>query len=310
MSEDAGARFNELCQYVLAPLIFGGALRPVRPFGPTLGRTIGQSRSILDSDLRSRIDVARVRRARLLAPIDSLPPITEEEFALAAAFSDLLQATNHELGGAFRGGRYTRLFAGINTLIGSIAPPRTVLEALSRHTLFGRVFETKRTDVNVSWWTGKARFRGQKPPSRLLAWPSARRVNTIEENVELAEMCTGFDGAEPVLYENTLRLWLTRTPLTDLENILRLQPLFRWTEPTLSLVAIAPGRTLALRVLGRLRANSRSNHAQMIAVLERAQNEILPASPDNTKQIAASFLEEVRSLADQKSSGKQAQAGV
>lgn len=298
MSDDPGARFDQLCQNVLAPLVLGGPLKPVRPFGPTLGRNIGQNRSIIDNELRTRIDIARVRRARLIAPIDALPPISEHEFALTAALSDLLQATNHELGGTLRSSRYTRLLAGVNELIESIAPPHTIEEALSRHALFCRVFELSRTDTKVSWWTGKAHFRGQKPPSRLLLWPNARRVSTLEESVELAEMCSGFSGAEPVLFEQALRHWLSRTPLTDISNLLRIQPLFRWSGPSLSLVAISPGRTLALRLLAQLKAKSKAAHAQIIAVLERAQKELPVGAPPQAQSIAESFLLEVRGLAE------------
>lgn len=294
MSDDAGVRFAELCQHVLAPLVLGGPLQPVRPFGPTLGLHIGQNRGIPDSDLRSRIDVARVRRARLIAPIDALPPISAHEFALTAALSDLLQATNHELGGVLRSSRYARLLQGVQELIERIPPPQTVEEALARHALLCRVFELSRTDTHVRWWTGKAHFRGQKPPSRLLLWRGARRVSVTEEQVELAGMCAGFDGAQPVLFENALSQWLTRTPLTDLANLLRPQPIFRWSGPTLSLVAISPGRTLALRLLDRQKAGNKTIQAQIIAVLERAGQELPETASRAAKGAAASFLKAFR----------------
>src|SRR5262245_16300704 len=99
------ARFDALATQVLAPLILGGKVEPVRPFGP-VALVVGTGRSLNDVDLRSRLDVARVRVARLIAPVDTLPPLSVADFALAAAFNDLLQLTNHELAGPLTRSRY------------------------------------------------------------------------------------------------------------------------------------------------------------------------------------------------------------
>ena len=97
MADDLGERCEELAHEVLAPLVLGGPMHAVRPFGGRLGFSLGIQREIVDLDLRSRLDVARVRRARLLAPIDALPPLDEGDWAVLAAFNDLVQLTNQHL---------------------------------------------------------------------------------------------------------------------------------------------------------------------------------------------------------------------
>ena len=41
---------------------------------------------------------------------------------------------------------------------------------MARHALLHNLFHLTRTDITVSWWTGRARFHGQTPPQRLTAW--------------------------------------------------------------------------------------------------------------------------------------------
>lgn len=288
MADDAaGYRFDELVRDVLGPLVLGGRIHPVRPFGPALAFRLGAGRSITDSDLRSRLDLARVRQARLIVPVDVLPDISPAEVSLAASLNDLLQATNHEIGGRFTRGRYARLLLGITELCEHIPSPETALEAVARHATFARVLELARTDTTVSWWTGRASFRGQPPPSRLLAWKSIRRVNIDEHRVTLADMCQGFPGADEPGFCDTLGLWLTRSPLTDIATLTRRTPSFGWSPSTLSIIAAPPGRTLAFRLL--LRGGSAPS---VSAALSRAAAEI-PAAFGREKILAEEFAAEV-----------------
>lgn len=287
MADDAsGERFHELVEQVLAPLVLGGPLRPVRPFGARVALAIGDRRTIADSDLRTKIDVARVRRARLLAPVDTLEPLGRLDFALAAGLNDLLQATNHEIGGRLLRGRYGKLLASVAELCRLVPGPRTVAEALSRHATFCRVFELVRTDTSVAWWTGSANFRGQKPPSRLLLWPSLRRVTIDERRVALADMCRGLSGAPEDLFCDVLARWLSRSPLTDIGSLTRSSPVFSWSSPSLSLIATAPGRTLAWRLLVE------KPRASALASLERATKAI-PAEARVAKDLAEAFVKEL-----------------
>lgn len=273
-------RCDELSHHVLAPLVLGGPVRPLRPFGGPLGLRCGIDRRLADADLQNRLDVARVRRARLVAPVDALSPLDEADWALLAALNDILQLTNHNLTSAITRGRYARLLANLRWLCARIPAPRDIANTLSRHATFARALEIVRTDATVSWWTGSARFRGEPPPARLLAWRDIRRVHVDERKIPLADMVTGVPGISQDDYAEVLALWLGRTPLTDIATATRPSPVFAWSASTLSLVATPPGRKLALRALSRL------PHDTVIGVLERAAQQVPPA------------LEEARQLAE------------
>ena len=268
MSAELGRRAEELASCVIAPLILGGKVRPVRPIGARLALAMAEGREIADNDLRSRIDVARVRRARLLAPVDTLPPLDASEWALAAGLSDLLQITNHELAGGLTSGRREKLLLSVSQLCERVPPPRSVGEALARHATFARAGELVRVDTLVSWWTGHASFRGQPPSSRLLQWPELRRVSVTPQKVPLGAMALGLRGVRDELFLGVLARWLSASPLSDLAWLTRKTPPFAWSAATLSLVATRPGRTLAFRAIARLGGEGSSS------ILSRANKKL------------------------------------
>lgn len=278
-------RFDELTNRVLAPLVLGGQLVPARPFGVEIALQVGAGRSITDADLRSRLDVARVRVARLIAPVDTLPELSSYDWALVAALNDLLQITNHELSSAVTRGRHRRLLASVAALCERVPPPRTLGSALSRHATFARVLECVRTDTAVSWWTGRASFRGQAPSARLLAWPRVRNVQVDARRVVLTDMVEGIPTVRPDEFSRALSLWLSRTPLTDLGTLARRSPAFAWSAPTLSLVATPPGRALAYRLL------QRQGRELVVSVLARAAREV-PEQSSEARALAEAFASE------------------
>ena len=286
MAEDLGERCEELAHEVLAPLVLGGPMHAVRPFGGRLGLSLGIQREIVDLDLRSRLDVARVRRARLLAPIDALPPLDEGDWAVLAAFNDLVQLTNQHLVTVFTRRSYARLLGNVRWLCERIPAPRDVLGAISRHATFCRALELTRTDSSVKWWTGSASFRGEAPPTRLTAWKELRRVEIDARRIPLTEMTLGLKGIGPEEFNDALSLWLTRSPLTDLAEAARKAPVFSWSASTLALIATTPGRSLAFRAL------SRQPEGRVAAALARANAQI-PASLDEARELAIGFTNEV-----------------
>lgn len=290
MADDLAPRFEALVQHVLAPLVLGGRIEPVRPFGPRLGLAIGEGRRIDDADLRTRLDVARVRIARLLAPIDTVADLTPEDAALAASFNDLLQVSNLELSGAFSRARHAKLLDAALVLAKSVPRPRTIAEALSRHTFFARALEVIRTDTTVSWWTGSASFRGQPSPTRLLRWRELRRVREDSRRVPLVDMGTDVPNVTADMWLDAVNVWLARSPLTDIATAARRSPAFRWSDATLSLIATVPGRTLAFRALSRQRPND------VVTALERATSDLTgplqaaqPLATAFTKEVASGF---------------------
>ena len=286
MADDLGERCEELAHEVLAPLVLGGPMHAVRPFGGRLGLSLGIQREIVDLDLRSRLDVARVRRARLLAPVDALPPLDEGDWAVLAAFNDLVQLTNQHLVSVFKRRSYARLLGNLRWLCERIPAPRNVLGAIARHATFCRALELVRTDSSVKWWTGSASFRGETPPTRLTAWKDLRRVEIDAKRIPLPEMTLGLKGIAQDEFNDALSLWLTRTPLTDLAEAARKAPLFSWSASTLSLIATTPGRSLAFRALSRQPAE------RVAAALGRANAQI-PSSLDEARELAIGFTSEV-----------------
>ncbi len=286
MADDLSERFDELVTSVLAPLILGGRVDPVRPLGPRLGLAIGEGRKIADADLRSRLDVARVRVARLLAPVDTVPDIAPEDIALVAAFNDLLQVSNLELSGPFTRSRHAKLLETSLELVRAVPAPRTIAEALSRHTVTSRALEVIRTDTTVSWWTGSASFRGQPAPGRLLKWRDLRRVREDTRQVPLIDMGTDAPAVTTDMWLDAIGTWLSRSPITDLATAGRRAPAFRWSDATLSLITTIPGRSLAFRALSRQRPTD------AVSALERARSGI-EGGPPELQSLAAGFAQEV-----------------
>jgi hypothetical protein len=280
-------RCQELAREVLGPLVLGGHVNPVRPFGGPLALKIGEGRTVDDPDLSTRLDVARVRRARLLAPVDTLPDLDAGDWSLVAALNDILQLTNHNLTSPITRGRYHRIVANLAWLLARIAAPRDVMGALARHATFARVLELARTDSAVSWWTGSASFRGEPPPARLLAWREVRRVHVDEQRVPLAEMSAGVTGVSQTEFGDVLALWLTRSPLTDLATATRATPSFAWSASTLALASTPEGRALAFRALAREPA------ASVARVLAQAAMQVPPAY-EEAKRVAERFQADVK----------------
>ncbi len=301
MSENLTARLEALAHGVLGPLVLGGPMHLVPPIGPRLAlRLAGDGRRVVDDDLRTKIDVARVRQARLLVPIDVLPDPSVEDWALVAGLNDLLQATNHHISGPFTRSRHEALVASVNQLLDVVGPPRTVLAAVARHTMFAKALEIVRTDTRVSWWAGSASFRGEPPAKRLLSWREVRRVHVEPHSVRVGEMTEGVAALSADAWNAALALWLTRSPLTDLAELPRHAPVFAWSLPTLALLKSAQGRVLAARALSR--------HPRQVveAALEKAFAKIPADAP--VRPLVQGFSEEaiarIRGAADESPSKK------
>src|SRR5687767_14234096 len=54
----------------------------------------------------------------------------------------------------------------IDTALAQVSRPltRNRTRVIARHALLHNLFHLTRNDVTVSWWTGRARFQGQRPP--------------------------------------------------------------------------------------------------------------------------------------------------
>lgn len=133
----------------------------------------------------------------------------------------------------------------IETALAQVSRPltRNRIRILARHALLHNVFQLTRDDVTVSWWTGRARFSGQRPPARLTAWRNMRRVREDVTVVDFEELLAVPDTA-PVIA--TL---LRRTPLTQLLDAHPGAPPLHWEEAVSLLRDAELARAIAYQIV-------------------------------------------------------------
>lgn len=267
---------------VMAPLVLGGAVRPGHAIGARRALALGEGRLPLDRDLSLRVALARLRRARRLAPVDAMPDPGADDWALGAALHDLLQVVNPAFDTRLRRRAAGRILDLAAAVVERVPLPATVGQALARHTWLARAPEIARTDTTVRWWSGSAVFLGEDPPQRLQAWPEFRRVEVVRKSRPLVELTPLAVDRERLA--DVLAALLSRTPLTDLATCTRAAPPFAWNAAALNLVGTALGRTLALRALDRLAT------AEVDAALGRATRALLGAGYRNVAAPALSVL--------------------
>lgn len=244
-------RAAALFEGVIAPVILGEEIHPVKPIGPRLAARIAEVgpelRDLPGERLVEIVDLRRSRAERLIA-VDQPLGFGRDEWRMAAALNDLLQTANANLSGALFSGRHEVLLRSARATLARVPSPMTIREVVSRHATFAKAPSLIRVDTEVSWWTGSALMRGEAPPRRLLAWPDLRRVETREIKVPLHDLAQHV----PLDRSDWLRAiaeWLMRTPLTDLASAGREDPVFTWHPVVLQLVSSATGAGLARRVL-------------------------------------------------------------
>jgi hypothetical protein len=246
---DLAAKAKRLYEHFLAPLVLGGELTPGPAIGARDALGLAGGEAAVDADVRSQVDVARVRVARRLVPVDTVDGPSGGEWALAAALHDLVHALHPGFGGLLHAHTPDKLIDFTDAIVERVAPAPSLAEELSRFTYFARMFEIERTDTRVSWWTGSRTFLGEAPPPRLLAWPELRRVNTDETKRLLAELPGETSAARAARFWCSVEKLLEKVPLTDLATCARPAPRFRWTGANLGLFATPHTRVVALRAL-------------------------------------------------------------
>ncbi|HEY2515762.1 MAG TPA: hypothetical protein VGI39_33060 [Polyangiaceae bacterium] len=246
MAEEVSSAGERVFESILAPLVLGGPMRPTRPVGArTTLALLDCPLRPSDSDLASRVDLARVAQARRLAPVDRVDELEGPVLALGAALHDLLQVTSPEW---FRRSAPRRLLELTQAALEKVPPIASAREALERHTWFARVLEITRQDTSVRWWVGSQQFRGQEPPRRLLLWQDLRRVSVAKNERRLEDLLA--HGGMPEHdsgFQELLGSFLRATPLTDLASAGRNAAPFGWSRAGLALTRTTAGRTLALR---------------------------------------------------------------
>jgi hypothetical protein len=270
--------------------VLGGSLRPVRPIGPAQALELAEAAPpVAFGQASVSVEIARVRQARQICPVDTLEQLDAFQWQMVAALNDLLQCTSPLLGGALSK-RPSKLLQKVQEMMDGVPPVGSVREALARHATFARVLLIQRIDTGVSWWCGSTEFRGLPPPRRLFAWSKIRRVRSERLVVPIAALTRGSPLGEDE-YQATLANLLRLSPLTDLATAGRQTPPFAWSSSTLSLLYTEPARVVALRALrlGRLR--------DVVGVIEKA------STPDRLAEVyqrpVRSVLEELGGYEDE-----------
>jgi hypothetical protein len=278
---------GQFVERLLVPLVVGGELRPLRPFGARRARALAEHMLIADSETGDKLRRARLALARRLCPIDAVLEPSIEHWLLIFALNDLLQVTHPRLIGTFNRDPQLRLLAAVDSTIDLAGAPATIAETLARHTTFARIFETIRFDEHVSWWSGSSTYRGGRAPARLLAWPRLRKVEQRRESVTFVELAAQTPWADRWL--ETVARWLRASPLTDLATASRKLPPFGWSGAALGLVSAAPGRVLAMRAIDR-----QGDVASTINALRRAAQGIEESV--HAERCANAFVDELEQV--------------
>lgn len=291
---DPGLVQERLFSDFLAPVVVGGKVSPGRPIGGKTALLFEAERPLADPELFSHVALARVRIARKIAPVDRYLALTHAEWVLSAVLHDVVQSTHPGFDQAFRRSLPNRLLDMAGLTLDRVPDVASVGDALSRHSLFSRLFAITRRDLKLSWWTGSALFRGEDPPARLKAWPEFRKVHEDVTPRPLMDLPAGGSAVDAYRFMAIVERFLQKTPLTNLATITRSEPAFRFDDGLLGLLATRGGRTLALRILRGMPKDA------VDVVLGRATGALFQARAFRAALVAIELLAE-RSLAEAES---------
>lgn len=178
----------------------------------------------------------------------------------------------------------------IDTALALVSQPLTRhrTRVMARHALLHNLFHLKRSDITVSWWTGHARFQGQRPSKRLTAWKSVRRVREEETIVGFDELLAVPDTAPVVA---TL---LRRTPLTQLLDSHPGAPPLHWEDAVFLLRDHELARAVAYCLVPDIAARDQiAGPARLAAAFEQ----MLERAPDEADvRAVAAFLVHLSAL--------------
>ena len=238
----AKAHVKEFLTKFVKPLVTGGELHIGAPIPlPDIDRW---DTELHDASVE-QVEVDDGRHA-VLSTLVCRPPaflLERDELALAAGLHNALFLVHPRADQWNVSERQRRKI--IENALAMVSQPLTTnrTRVMARHALLHNLFHITRRDITVSWWTGRARFYGQKPPSRLTAWKGVRRVREENTDVDFDELLAVPDTA-PVIA--TL---LRRTPLTQLLDSHAGAPPLHWEDAVFLLRDAELARAVAYRLV-------------------------------------------------------------
>ncbi|MFN0249523.1 MAG: hypothetical protein ACKV2T_21745 [Kofleriaceae bacterium] len=269
------------------PLVAGGELHVGAPIPmPELDRW---DRELNDASVEQvEVDDARTS---ILSTLVCRPPaflLEADELALAAGLHNALFLVHPRADQWNVSDRQRRKI--IDTALAMVSQPltRNRTRVMARHALLHNVFHLRRKDITISWWTGRARFQGQTPPSRLTAWKGVRRVREDVTEVDFDELLAVPDTAPIVA---TL---LRRTPLTQLLDAHAGAPPLHWEDAVFILRDPELARAVAYRLVPDTNARDQITGPSRLAA---AFEQMLERAPDEADVRAVSaFLAHINAL--------------
>jgi len=269
------------------PLVAGGEIHIGSPI-PTAD--VDRWEHELDDASVELVAVDDARQA-VISTLVCRPPafvLEGEELALAAGLHNALFLVHPRAEEWSVSDRTRRKI--IDTALAQVSQPltRNRTRVMARHALLHNLFHLTRSDVTVSWWTGRARFQGQKPPARLTAWRGVRRVREDVTVVDFEELLAVPDTA-PVIA--TL---LRRTPLTQLLDAHPGAPPLHWEDAVFLLRDAELARAIAYRLVPDATPRDQiTGPARLAAAFEQ----MLERAPDEADvRAVAAFLVHLAAL--------------
>lgn len=223
MTPVPGRELDALLDRFVLPLVKGGELAVGRPIA------LDELRRLEEQIPHASERVVEVDEARhdVLTDLVVRPPAQVfdiDELALAAAVHNLLFLVHPRADSWSVSGSARRRVIETAQEMATRPISQSRSRMLARHALLHNLFDLTRVDTKVSWWTGSATFLGQRPPGRLRAWKTVRRVRE-EQTVATYDELLGTVEVAPVV-----SAILRRTPLTHLLSMGRDGPPLQWED--------------------------------------------------------------------------------
>lgn len=185
-------------------------------------------------------------RTMVLSELVVRPPslvLDEDELRLAAAVHNALFLVHPSADGFLVPKKARRRIVETAQAFASQPLSMQRTRALARHGLLHNLFDVGRQDWKVSWWTGRAAFFGQEPPTRLVRWSGLRRVRAEKSVVGFDQLFASIEAAPLVA---TL---LRRSPLTHLLCGRTSAPSLHWEDAVSLLNDAEIARAVAYRAI-------------------------------------------------------------
>lgn len=204
------------------PLVSGGEVRVGKPYRP--GEVDAFVVDLPNASVE-QVDVDDARERAIADLVVRTPSLVldDDELYLAAAVHNLLFLEHPQVDSwTTPESRLDRVRESARVFAHQ-GPAEDRYRLLARHSLLHNLFDLSRTDLLVTWWTGNARYFGQRPPGRLTRWRGVRRVREETSVASYSELL-GDPDVEGIVAD-LVRL----SPLTDLMAQPREGPALDWT---------------------------------------------------------------------------------